>query len=396
MPDRPRSKIPKPEGPKKAKAQKMPKQGKNFSAPEAVGVASSVKFRNRNPEIQFKVDGSSCRVRHTERIGTLNGSVAFTSTAYAVNPGLPSTFPYLSAIANRFESYRFESLVFMFKTKTATSAVGDVIQVLDYDASDAAPETSIQAESYQGAVSSAPWQDNQCVSSKQNLHKLATRYVRGEAIPANTDVKLYDVANYFVCTENQASTALVGYLYVSYDIILMTPQLRASDFGTAGGVVNGATAMTAANPFGTAPVVDASGRGLSMSAASVLTVSIPGTYNMVIQYTGTVITGINYAAGAGASVTALTSETSNAAGTIRIVNFQFVSTVPNTTLTISATATTITAAFLSVGSAPANSLALAFGQATLGCVTHAPLLPHLPPATRARLFSMCVECTRSQ
>jgi len=335
----------------------LKKNGSSFGKPQAAAVAKSSKFRNKNPVIRFERDGSSCRINHTERIGTLLGSVSFAVNSYAINPGLPASFPFLSGIANRFESYRFEKLRFHFKTKTATSAVGDVIQVIDYDASDGAPESSIQAEAYQGAISSAPWQDTINDSTKSNLHKFPSRYVRGEAIPANTDVKLYDVGTYYACTENQGSAALVGYLYVEYDVVLMTPQLRASDFGISGGLITGATAQTAANPFGTGATVDATGRGISISAASVVTFSSPNTYVVTLRYLGTVFSAFSYTAGSGGTATAITSEIFNAGATAGIVTFSMVTTVPNVTLTLSATATTISSAYCIVGSCPASSLA---------------------------------------
>ncbi len=390
-------KTPKQRKAKAASQRPNSKAQSSFSQTEYAPVAKAEKFKNRNPKIEFKTDGSTCRVRHTERIGTLNGSVAFTATAYAINPGLPSTFPYLSAIANRFESYRFEKLEFHFKTKTATTALGDVIQVIDYDASDGAPESSIQAESYQGAVSAAPWQDTCNKSSLQNLHKLPSRYVRGEAAPANTDIKLYDVGNYYICTENQASTALVGYLYVSYDVYFMTPQLRASDFGISGGTIDGATAMSGANPFGTAPVADSQSRGIAMSAASVLTVSSPGTYVLTWQVTGTTVTALNATAGSNGTLTALTTEMSNAAGTIRVVTVSLLSTAPNVTVTFSATAASVTASSLDVGSAPASSFALAAlarGNSLkgLGCSEHRAVLLSLPNEKRSTLMSLCPQC----
>ncbi len=391
---------------KDARSERRQEARSDFSRPEAAPVAQAAKFRNKNPVISYEKDGSSCRIRHTERIGTVNGSVAFAATGYAINPGLPSSFPFLSGIANRFESYRFDRLVYKFKTKTATSAVGDVIQVIDYDASDGAPTNSIQAEAYQGAVSSAPWQDNSNVSSKQNLHKLPSRYVRGESVPANTDVKLYDVGNYYICTENQASTALVGYLYVEYDVLLMTPQLRASDFGIAGGAITGASSMSGANPFGTAPAADAQARGISMSAASVLTVTSPGYYLLTWQVTGTTVTALNASAGSGGTLAALTTEMSNAANTVRVVTVSLLATVPNVTVTFTATAAAVSACTLDVGVAPESSFALAalmndpdpaVRSDYRVCAHHKPVFEKLVHCGRLDLLKdfvkKCPECT---
>lgn len=254
--------------PPKAKAPKAARAQAVAQAPEAAAVAYSNKSKTKNASISYAKDGKTCTIVHRERFATILGSTAFAATAFAINPGQSASFPWLSGVANRFESYRFESLQFEYRTKTATTALGDVILAVDYDATDAAPSDSIQAEAYDESASGAPWQNVNHTCRPSNMRKLPTFFVRGDSQPASTDLKLSDMGNLFVCTENQASAALVGYMYVSYKVHLMTPQLRSNDIQVAGGLCTGATSMTAALPFGTAGSFDAQARGVSEAAVA--------------------------------------------------------------------------------------------------------------------------------
>ncbi len=321
-------------------------------------VATSTKTSFKAPKMQYAKDGSYCTVSHRERIGTVLGSVAFTTTAYDINPGLVTTFPWLSAIANRFETYSFEKLTFRFKTKTATTALGDVILVNDYDCTDSGPATSIQAESYQSFVDGAPWQDLSMSALPKDLHKLKERYVRDTTNPSGTDQKMYDVGTFYICTENQASAALVGYLYVEYTVRLMTPQLRSSDFYISGGYVDGLTGTTAANPLGTAPAVDSDARGISVDASSNITISNPGEYNFSISITGTVISAVTLTATSNCTVTSRFGTCINSGSTLALRVYKVVVTGFNAVMALAATATTVTEGQIDIASQPLNSFAL--------------------------------------
>ncbi len=334
-----------------------PKPAASNSVVEMAAVAVSSKRRQKNAEIEYARDGRSCVISHEERFATILGSTSFAVNSYAINPGQSSTFPWLSGIANRFESYRFDKLEFLYKTKTATTALGDVILAVDYDATDAAPTDSIQAEAYDESVSSAPWQNLTHKCRAQNMRKLPTYYVRGDSQPSSTDLKLYDMGNLFVCTENQASAALVGYMYVRYTVRLLTPQLRSNDFGIAGGSYVGTTACTAANPMGTSPVADGSNRGWSVNAASRITFDNPGTYLLFHYTTGTTLSASALANGSGVTSSSL-GGTANAAATGFTRAWSVVTTGASQYVDFTVTAATVTGTSLYLGSSPFGSHAL--------------------------------------
>jgi len=333
-------------------------KGKSTGVTESAPVAISSKNVTKNAKVEYSKDGKSCCITHRERIGTILGSTSFTvQQSYAVNPGQSATFPWLSGIANRFESYSFDSLSFEFKTKTATTATGDVILTVDYDASDAAPTDSIQAEAYDETTSGAPWQNVTHICKRGNLQKMKMNFVRGDSQPSSTDIKMYDIGNLFVCTENQASAALVGYLYVSYTVRFFTPQLRSNDIGVVGGLVTGATSMTAANPFGTGASVDSYSRGIQVNGASRFTFVNPGTYTMTFNLTGTVISAMSKSNGSGLYSSVVQSIIVNSGQTACSYVLSILTSEASAYIDITATATTITGANCWIASAPYGSLA---------------------------------------
>jgi len=152
----------------------------------------------------------------------------FSVTAIAVNPGQAGSFPWLSSIAGRFESYLFQKLKYCYETEAPSSLGGTLVLSLDYDASDPTPASKQQALAYRNAVRSAPWTTCCHSSDLEDLRKQKTYFVRPAGLPANTDIKEYDTGNLFAITQGvTTSGAVLGELYVEYDVLLMTPVLEA-------------------------------------------------------------------------------------------------------------------------------------------------------------------------
>jgi hypothetical protein len=243
------------------------------------------------PRIRYRNDGPStkCIINHREYLRDILGSVAFAVTAFSVNPGLPGSFPWLSAIASNFEKYSFRKLRFLFETMRATTADGTVLQAIDYDAADAAPVNKTAMMSYSGAMRSAPWAESEIHARQLDLQRLKQFYVRTGNLPANQDIKTYDVGTYFIGTVGMSGPETVGELYVEYEVELMTPQL---DFAVQAFAVSGrataSTGVTRAAPLGTSPALAG---GLPFSALSdTITFNRVGEYILAYQFVGTTAT----------------------------------------------------------------------------------------------------------
>jgi hypothetical protein len=215
-----------------------------ISAPVSSGVVRT----STRPRVVNARNGD-IRVVHREYIADVAGSIAFAATQYSVNPALPGTFPWLTGLAQRFESYRFNSLKFCFETQASTTATGTILLAPDYDAADPTPTTKTQSMSYRSSVRSPAWSSCCLSAMSEDLNKRKSYYVRTGALATNLDIKLYDVANLFVCTQGQAGATAIGELYVEYDITLMTPQLGDASVGSSIYGTFTQTAATNVAPF---------------------------------------------------------------------------------------------------------------------------------------------------
>lgn len=197
-----------------------------IARPQAAPVARSRLTRTRAPSVRTRLNSAS--ITHREYIGDVNGTVAFAANSFAVNPGNPAVFPWLSQIAQRYESYVFHSLHFEFETVASTLTAGSVLMACDYDAADAAPADKQTLMSYAQATRGAPWQESRFSARSSDLTKFSReRYVRDANTPSG-DIKTYDVANFFLATQGMADTSAIGELYVSYNVELRTPQLTSA------------------------------------------------------------------------------------------------------------------------------------------------------------------------
>ena len=231
MPQPSNKKQPKQNPKKKSKKtaqskEKMPKA--THSAP----VATTKIIRTQAPKIDRSTKNGDIVIRHREFVADIPGSVTFSVNTFSVNPGLTLLFPWLSLQAPQYESYRVVKIDFEFQTMSSTATPGTVMAAIDYDPSDPAPTTKTQMAAYRHFVRSAPWQGFVHTSLKVDLNKRSSYFVRTGPLGAGQDVKLYDVGNFYIATVGQTDTTVVGELYVTYEIKLMTPQLGNVGTGT--------------------------------------------------------------------------------------------------------------------------------------------------------------------
>lgn len=325
---------------------------------QSVAAAYSTGQYQRAPQFS-RNSNDTCRIVHREFITNVTGSVAFTvASTLAVNPGISATFPWLSTQAQGWERYRFNMLKFCYYTRTGSNVPGSVQLAPDYDAADSAPISEAVASTYADCAEDAPWKDIECELKPRNMNMTRSEhFVRTEALGANLDIKTYDVANLFVNTVDGTAVSW-GKLWVEYDVSLFAPQFGSSGAAPFGGSVTGNTSMTAAKPFGTAPVL--LGKGFSMSSSgtnNVITFSRGGDYILEAQITGTVITAAStVVTGSGVGSNFGAGFIVNAAGTIAIASTKIVGAVAGDTLTLTMTATTVTASIMDIGMAPSASL----------------------------------------
>jgi hypothetical protein len=182
----------------------------------------------------------------------VNSLTSFNTQSFAINPGLNSTFPWLSQIANNFEEYEILGMIFEYKSTSANAlnstntALGTVILTTCYNVLDAAFINKQQQENYEFAQSVKP--ADSCIHAVECArfaNPLSKLYVRAGVPTASTyDLRMYDLGNFQLSTVGmQAANVVIGEFWVSYHIALGKPRLPIG--GIEGDVPSFHIAMTA-------------------------------------------------------------------------------------------------------------------------------------------------------
>jgi len=189
---------------------------------------------------QFTNVGRGMRVTHREYLGDISSSSSantFNLTSYPINPGISTSFPWLSIIAQNFDQWCPNGVVYSFKSTSAeyngsTQALGTVILATDYDITDPSYASKVEMENSEFCVS--------CKTSMSVLHPvecakderpIKTLKVRSTATPTDNK-QWYDLGNFQIATTGIAGTSVnIGELWVTYDITFYKEQLYGSLLG---------------------------------------------------------------------------------------------------------------------------------------------------------------------
>jgi len=221
--------------------------------------------RTGDVNASFASTNDVVRVRHREYIqDVVSGSVAgaFTNLGLAVNPGLAGLFPYLASIAQNFEEYKFNGLVFEFVSTTSpynsSSAMGSVIMAMEYNPL-APPFTNKQSMENSDFAVSTRFDKNmmygvECKQFTQNAYLV--RYQTATPLTAY-DTGLFQVAVQPASTF--PTNSVLGELWVSYDVTLSRPRISPARYGFSHGMFTGtgstgdwiASTNTLVSSFGT-------------------------------------------------------------------------------------------------------------------------------------------------
>jgi len=254
----------------------------------------------------------SIRVRKREFITGLNSVAStFTNHVFDINPGLDTTFPWLSSIARNYEQYRINGMIFQFVStssdaiaSTTALGLGQVILATDYNSADEQFQDAPQMLNYMFSNSGKP-SDNimhaiECAPT-DTAQKLF--YVRTGNVKEGQDPRLYDLGKFQIAVNNMpASYDGMGQLWVSYDITFCKScqnnqlgwalnsdyYLNLASEATVGTINNANPLGTSTTPTGTTPEAG-SNFGIELNAN---TIFFPedvqsGYYRIFIQWSGT-------------------------------------------------------------------------------------------------------------
>lgn len=168
------------------------------------------------------------------------GASTFELRKYEINPGLAGIFPFLSQLAQNFEIYQFEGLIFYYKPTSgegangANNAIGKVIMACNYDQDAPNFFNSVQMENYDYAVSCKPSLPlAHGIETAPHLMPASNLYVRTGI--SSKPLQFTDLGNFFVGTEGipgtNGTTVQIGELWVAYKIRLSKSTLFTSLLG---------------------------------------------------------------------------------------------------------------------------------------------------------------------
>jgi hypothetical protein len=191
-------------------------------------------------------------------------------------------------MAGLFESYKFHSLEFVARSQSPTSEPGYLALIPDYQSTDSAPTSKLQALEYEDTVRGPPWTDFSHRSTLRNLQKRQSYFVRTGSIPSTSSSDLFDTGRLYVAAGNNTDAAVKSELWVKYDVELMTPQYNGP---SSSGKVVGTTGLSTTDSIGTNAVATG-GIDVTFGTAS-MTFNKPFTGIVINQHNGTGLSGSN-------------------------------------------------------------------------------------------------------
>lgn len=184
---------------------------------------------------KFGANGNNgVRVREREYLGDVVSGAAntFTNLSYPITPGSTLTFPWLSTVANQFDQWEPNGIVFEFVATSSdfngsAQGLGTVIMATDYDVLDAPYPNKISMGNSDYSSSCKPSANQmhgvEC-DPKQRPYTLLYNCPVTRPIANNNTLGNFQIATAGV----SAAKVTLGELWVSYDITFYKKQLERS------------------------------------------------------------------------------------------------------------------------------------------------------------------------
>jgi len=186
---------------------------------------------------RFNTGSNNVVISHKEFIGDLYAPAeagTFTNRVLPLNPGLSTTFPWLSQVAANYDEFTIHQLVFTYRPSisdfVATNGqVGMVIMATQYNASDPPFESKQDMLEYDLAmdckVSQHMYHGVECDPTKLSMG--VGKYTRAGPAPHGEDLKTYDHGVLNIGVSNcppQFTNQALGELWVTYTVELRKPK----------------------------------------------------------------------------------------------------------------------------------------------------------------------------
>lgn len=176
---------------------------------------------------------SNFRVSHREYLTDVTGSIGFALQSFNINPGSALTFPWLSSVAECYQSYRIHGLAFEFVSTSAdalnsvNTALGTVVMATNYNPANPPFTNKAEMEQYEYSSSNRPSRNQlHLVECDPKLQVMDHLFVRTGNVPAGQDIRFYDWGVFSIATVGMQAAATIGELWVTYDIEFFKPRIQ--------------------------------------------------------------------------------------------------------------------------------------------------------------------------
>lgn len=259
----------------------------------------------------FRLNSEGVEISHREFITDVRGSVNFALSKYAINPGLPSAFPWLSQVAANFEEYTMKGLVYEYRPSSGTAvsntsaSLGTIILATDYNVLAPQFQNKQQMESYEFSSACVPFEPMMHpVECAPGANPTGTLFVRTGQTVLSGDQRLYDMGQLEIAAQGMQSAYTCGELWVTYHVCLKKPRIDPNGVGMFSHI----TELPSGTASNTHPLGTSGGEisnysnlgGVSLvGATGGINISRPGNYYISIaQSSGaTGLAGVNYTLG---------------------------------------------------------------------------------------------------
>ncbi len=183
-------------------------------------------------------NGQSITVRHKEYLTPVMSSTTFAvQNRFPLNPGLSTTFPWLSAIASQYTEYTIKGLIYHYVPTSGmaisgtNASLGSVMIQTSYRATEAQPTSKLELLNEYWSSESVP-SESFChpIECDPKENPFNVQYIRTGSLPSTENQLMYDLGVTTVATSGQQQANLqLGDLWITYEIELRKPRL--TNFG---------------------------------------------------------------------------------------------------------------------------------------------------------------------
>lgn len=203
-------------------------------------IKNNVFMKGRLPQMVNVSNGGGTVIRYSEYLtDIITDPIAntFMIQSFLINAANQDTFPFLSQIAQNYEQYSIEGMIFEYKSTSAdalnstNTALGSVMLATQYDVADPVFSSKAEMLNYEFSKSVKPSENVlhmiECAPNQTVLSDLYT--LSSVDPPAGRDPRFYHLGRFSIATTGfQGTSVNIGQLHVTYQVRLMKPKLYQS------------------------------------------------------------------------------------------------------------------------------------------------------------------------